>query len=192
MTDGVFYFSTHNKPFKNPKKYLSFFSEVVESQTCGRLRFFTVQDTRYNQYDDRDDIGQRFDKLDLRKRNSAYIAGSDIKTAENNRTQNGERGAPKGKDNEGDGQPTEPFEKVYVVPISAHIIHNAEQSAESRNSATDARRQIFIARHIDSRGVRRSGILTHRAQVQTYAGTIENELSRDRDDNRQIHEDTVR
>ena len=64
-------------------------------------------------------------------------------------------------------------------------------SAEARNAAADAGRQIFAGRDVDTHGIRRSGVLAHGAKSEAISRFVQEEPQCDGDDEHEIGQKAV-
>ena len=72
---------------------------------------------------------------------------------------------PQGEDDQRDTQPSEGFQ-AQVCFLGCHIVDHIVETAEARDPASDAGRQVLVACHVDTDRVRRTRILTHGPQLQ--------------------------
>ena len=153
--------------------FLSFFSEIRQTQRHGGLILALVAHTGADEDDYRDEVGQHFVQL----LNGEIAAGGDediedVQPAEEDGGQHAETRPPDREDNEGNGEPA-PVAEGVVRPDAAGVIHHVVQPAEAGDHAADAGGFVLIFVDIDTGGVGRVRAFADGAQVQAHARVIE-------------------
>ena len=96
---------------------------------------------------------------------------------------------PQGKNHQGDTQPSPGFH-TQVRFLAGHVVDDVVESAEPRDSASDAGRGILVFCHIDADRVRCRGILADSPQVEARPGPEKNPAGSQGDDDCQEEQHT--
>ena len=63
------------------RKFLPFFSEIIETEMCGRLIFSFLSDAYKNKHHNSYDVGEHFNKLFCTTGKAGNIDADDVKSA---------------------------------------------------------------------------------------------------------------
>ena len=180
-----------NSEPKKERSGLPLLSEIGQSQACRGLALALVAQAGEDQHDDGDDVGEHLVEL---LHGQVHAGGNvhvqDVQPAEEEGGQHADVRPPYREDDQRDGQPAAVAEGV-VGPYAAGVVHDVVEAAEAGDHAADAGGRVLVAPDVDAGSIRRVGVLTHGAQVQSEARVPQDVGDDERDGDGDVSEESV-
>ena len=97
-------------------------------------------------------------------------------------------GSPQSEDDQGDGEPAQGLNGLIGLG-RARVVHDVEQTAQTRDAAADDGGTVLVGVHVDAHGIGGGGVLTHGAEVESHLGLGQHHRSHHGDGDGQVDHD---
>ena len=97
-------------------------------------------------------------------------------------------GSPQSEDDQGNGEPAQGLDGLVGLG-RARVVHDVEQTAQTRDTAADDGGTVLVGIHVDAHGIGGGGVLTHGTEVESHLGLGQHQRSHDGDGDGQVDHD---